>query len=60
MTKYYTEYPTQEFWCESDEKALEVTKARVVYKESNSKDGLPFIMLRESITKPHTILKDKK
>lgn len=46
---YYTEYPTREFKADSDEAALAKTKAKVVYRESDSETGAPFIMLRDEI-----------
>ena len=47
MNTYYTEYPTTEFKAENDKVALEKTKAKVVYRESDTENGRPFIMLRE-------------
>lgn len=44
---YYTEYPTGQFECESDEKARE-NKAKVIYRESDTRDGRPFVMVKES------------
>jgi hypothetical protein len=44
---YYTEYPCEEFHASSDAEALKKTKAKIVYRESNTPDGRPFIMLRE-------------
>jgi hypothetical protein len=44
---YYTEYPTATFTSSTDEEALKQTKALVVYRESDTKDGLPFIILRD-------------
>lgn len=45
---YYTEYPTTQFEAATDDVALKLTAARVVYRESiTSTDGLPFVMLRE-------------
>jgi len=49
MTIYYTEYPTGSFIEESDEKALKRSNAKVIYRESDTKDGLPFIMLRDKV-----------
>ena len=46
MTTYYTEYPTGQFTAASDEEALKKTCAAVVYKESDTPDGTPFIDLR--------------
>ena len=46
MTIYYTEYPTGEFEAASDEEALKYSEAALVYKESDTPDGLPFIVLR--------------
>lgn len=44
---YYTEYPTGKFKAISDDEALNKTVARVVYKESETAYGKPFIMLRD-------------
>lgn len=44
---YYTEYPTSEFKATSDNEALKVSKAKVIYRESETSDGRPFVMLRE-------------
>ena len=49
MRIYYTEYPRGQFKAESDSKALEVSKAQVIYRESDSKDGRPFITIRDWI-----------
>lgn len=46
MYRYYTENPKGEFDCESDEKALKQTNAKFVYRESDSMDGKPFVILR--------------
>lgn len=45
---YYTEYPTWQFEANSDEEALLISKAKVLYRESDTEDGTPFIMLRNS------------
>lgn len=45
--RIYTEYPTTEFNAESDSEALEKTKALVVYRESDTPDGTPFVILRK-------------
>lgn len=50
MTTYYTEYPTKQFQASNDRDALAKTAAKVVYKESGSPDGTPFIVIRD-ITK---------
>lgn len=47
---YYTEYPTREFTANSDKEALAKTKARFVYRESDTTNGLPFIVLRNEVT----------
>lgn len=44
---YYTEYPTTEFKTNSDKKAIKLSKAKVIYRESDSIDGRPFIIIRE-------------
>jgi len=44
---YYTEYPTYEFEADSDEEALKLTDSKVVYRESDTPDGMPFIILRD-------------
>lgn len=47
---YYTEYPTTTFKAESDNVALIKAKhCKVLYRESNSKDGMPFIFLKEEM-----------
>lgn len=46
MRIYYTEYPTTEFMASNDEEALNKTNAAFVYRESDSENGLPFIVLR--------------
>lgn len=51
MTMYYTEYPTTEFYAFSDTEALDQTNALVVYKESDTEDGTPFIILRDEYKK---------
>lgn len=45
---YYTEYPTSKFNASSDEEALKKTTAKVVYRESDTKNGIPFVILRET------------
>lgn len=49
MKKYYTEYPKTEFFAEDDKNALSETKAKFVYYESDSKDGIPFIIIRDEV-----------
>ena len=46
MNIYYTEYPTTKFMASTDDEALDKTNAAVVYRESGSEDGIPFIILR--------------
>ena len=46
MRIYYTEYPTTKFMASDDEEALNKTNAAVVYRESDSEDGTPFVILR--------------
>lgn len=50
MTQYYTEFPRGSLQAENDEEALKKTKAKVIYKESDTKDGIPFIMVRDLAT----------
>ena len=45
---YYTEYPTRQFQANSDDEAMSMSKAKVLYRESDTEDGTPFIMLRNS------------
>lgn len=47
MKKYYTEYPKTEFVAKDDSEALSKTKAMFVYCESDTKDGTPFVILRD-------------
>ncbi len=44
--EYYTEYPMTTFKASSDEEALNRSTAKVLYRESDTKDGTPFIVLR--------------
>lgn len=46
MRRYYTENPYGEFDCDSDENALLKTKAKFVYRQSDTPDGMPFVTLR--------------
>lgn len=46
MIIYYTEYPKGEFRANSDKEALEKSKAKLIYKETE--DGKSFIILREN------------
>ena len=48
---YYTEYPTGQFNANSDSEALNKSKAKVIYRESNSQTGRPFIILKEKMEK---------
>lgn len=45
---YYTEYPTGKFQAGSDKIALMLSNAKVIYRESLTEDGKPFIMVREN------------
>lgn len=45
---YYTEFPTGEFEAKSDEEALQISTAKFIYKESDTTDGRPFIVLRDA------------
>ena len=47
MNKYYTEYPYGEFSAQDDEAALKISDAEIIYKESDTVDGLPLVMLRD-------------
>jgi len=47
MIIYYTEYPTGSFKANNDEEALAKSNAEVIYKESDTGDGLPFIIIRD-------------
>lgn len=49
MRTYYEEYPTGEFKAVSDEMALKISRAKVLYRESDSVNGEPFVILREEI-----------
>ena len=49
MNIYYTEYPQGQFKAKSDSKALELSKAKVIYRESNTPDGRPFFVIRDWI-----------
>lgn len=52
MPTYYTEYPTGEFYADNDDEALLLEPdAKVIYKESNSPNGLPLIFLRNTHAK---------
>ena len=46
---YYTEWPTGQFSAASDQEALRKTNALVVYRESNTDDGTPFVMVRQEV-----------
>jgi len=47
QTVYYTEYPESFFYAASDAVALQTTTALVVYRESNTMNGRPFVILRD-------------
>ena len=49
MTTYYEEYPTGRFLGKSDAHALLISKARVLYRESPTPDGTPFVVLRDEM-----------
>lgn len=52
MPIYYTEYPKDEFYADNDDEALLLEPdAKVIYKESNSPNGLPLIFLRNTHAK---------
>ncbi len=46
-TMYYTEYPLSSFYAKDDEEALLKSSSKVIYKESDTENGLPFIVLRD-------------
>lgn len=46
MERYYTEYPTGEFDASSDEEALKLSHAEVIYRQSNTWNGRPFLIIR--------------
>lgn len=48
-TIYYTEWPTGQFSAVSDQEALRKTNALVVYRESDTDDGIPFTMVRREV-----------
>lgn len=45
--KYYTENPTGQFESRNDEEALTSSNAKIIYRESETDNGLPFIILRD-------------
>lgn len=48
MPTYYTEYPKGEFYADNDDEALAYEPdAKVIYKESDTKDGFPIIIIRD-------------
>jgi hypothetical protein len=52
MPIYYTEYPTGEFFADNDEEALLYEPdAKVIYKESDTADGFPMIVIRDTHVK---------
>ncbi len=60
MTIYYTEYPTGTFTAKSDSAALKKSRAGVVYRESDTPDGRPFVILRDPNQKEETKMKKPK
>ncbi len=48
MIIYYTEYPKGQFQAFNDNEALSKTNSKVVYKESDTKNGTPFIIVRNT------------
>ena len=46
---YYTEYPRGQFKAENDSEALNKSKALLIYKESETINGLPMIIIREDM-----------
>jgi hypothetical protein len=48
LRKYYTEYPTGEFLSSSDNAALGFSTAKVIYRESDTEDGRPFVFIRDT------------
>lgn len=43
---YYGEYPTCRFYAVDDEDAMSRSSSKVLYREGDSKDGRPFVILR--------------
>ena len=48
MTKYYTEYPKGYLYAKDDDEVLVVCSARLIYRESDTEDGRPFIVIRDN------------
>ncbi len=49
MPEYYTEYPMGQFYADNDEEALLYElDAKVIYKESDTDDGFPMIIIRDT------------
>lgn len=51
MKTYYTEYPTGLFEAVDDSSALNQSLAKVIYRESDTEDGLPFVFIRQENSK---------
>jgi hypothetical protein len=56
LKKYYEEYPKGEFLCSSDERALEVSKAKILYRKSDTEDENSIIILRKEVIRTNRIL----
>lgn len=52
MPMYYTEYPKGKFWAATDKLAL-LTElhAKIIYRESDTPDGKPFQIIRDTHSK---------
>lgn len=49
MPTYYTEYPIGEFYADNDQQALVLElDAKVIYKESDTADGFPMVIIRDT------------
>ena len=47
MKNYYTEFPESEFRAKDDIDAQRSTTAKFLYRESDTPDGTPFVVLRD-------------
>lgn len=57
---YYTEYPTGQFEASCDKTARKKSRAKFIYKESETENGLPFIIVRnEAVRNPEDYILDK-
>jgi hypothetical protein len=53
MKTYYTEFPESSFVAEDDTNAQRSTTAKFLYRESDTPDGTPFVVLRDETTMIH-------